>query len=89
MPTRPEKFSSIINEGGTIEEKGRVYRFGLDFLYPIRLLKLPESFLLLGPRYTSFTGNFKFIGDNEDFDVTGKQWGMGLGLETGFSISRK
>ena len=77
------------NEGGTVKEMGRVYRFGLDFLYPVRLLNFPESYLLLGPRYTSFTGNFKFIGDNEDFDVTSKQWGMGLGLETGFAINRR
>jgi hypothetical protein len=77
------------DEGGTIEEKGSVYRFGLDFLYPVRLLKLPESYVIVGPRYDSFTGNFKFIGDNEDFDVTSNHWGIGLGLETGFPISRK
>jgi hypothetical protein len=77
------------DEGGTIEEKGWIYRFGLDLLYPVRLFKLPESYIILGPRYSRFTGNFKYIGDNEDFDVTSTHWGIGLGLETAFPINQK
>ena len=40
-------------------------------------------------RYASFKGNFKFIGDNEDFDVTSNHWGVGAGLEAGFPISKR
>ena len=77
------------NQGGTVQEKGSVIRFSLDFLYPFNFLKIPESYLYFGPRYAMFKGNFKFIGNNEDFDVTSKHWGGGLGLEMGFPLSRK
>ena len=34
------------------------------------------------------TANFKFIGGNEDFDVTSNQWGLGIGLEGYFNITQ-
>jgi hypothetical protein len=77
------------NTGGTIEENGSITRLSLDFLYPIELMKLPETYVYFGPRYAGFKGNFKFIGDNEDFDVTSTHWGVGLGLESGFPISKR
>jgi hypothetical protein len=77
------------NQGGTIEKKGTILRFGLDFLYGFKFKSIPEAFVYFGPRHASFKGNFKFIGDNEDFDVTSTHWGFGLGLETGFPISGK
>jgi hypothetical protein len=39
-----------------------------------------------GPRYAMFTGNFNFIGGNEDFDITSRQWGFGIGLEGDFAM---
>ena len=77
------------NQGGTVQERGTIIRFSFDFVYPVRLLNLPDATLFFGPRYTDFTGNFKFIGDNEDFDVTSTHWGLGLGIEAGFSMSSK
>ena len=77
------------NQGGTIQKKGSVIRFSFDFLYPIKILNLPETAVFIGPRYASFKGNFKFIGDNEDFDVTSDHWGVGAGLEAGFPISKR
>ena len=41
----------------------------------------------MGPRGSSFKGNFKYVGGNEEFDVVSQQWGLGGGLETRFSMS--
>jgi hypothetical protein len=34
-----------------------------------------------------FTGNFNFVGGNEDFDITSNQWGAGIGVENYFRIT--
>jgi hypothetical protein len=75
------------NQGGTVQERGTLLRLNFDFVYPIQLLNLPEANIYFGPRYADFKGNFKFVGDNEDFDVTSTHWG--LGLEAGFSMSSR
>jgi hypothetical protein len=36
-----------------------------------------------------FTGNFNYIGGNENFDVTSDQWGWGLGFKSYFPMTRK
>lgn len=72
---------------GVPEEKGRTFDYRLDFLWSTDLFDLEESYLVAGPRYSSFRGNFKYIGGNEDFDVTAKQLGLGLGSETHFKIN--
>ena len=77
------------NQGGTVEEHGGMFGMGLDFLYPKRFLKMSESYLYFGVRYASFRGNFKFIGDNEDFDITSTHWGLGIGAESRFPIGNK
>jgi hypothetical protein len=74
---------------GVPEKSGRAFDYRLDFLMSKSILGLNNSFLLFGPRYSSFKGNFKFIGGNEDFDVVSKQWGLGTGLENHFRISAR
>jgi hypothetical protein len=77
------------NQGGTIKENGWIMGARLDFLFPVQILDSGESFVYVGLRNVSFKGNFKYIGNNEDFDVVSKHWGMGLGTQSGFTISRK
>ena len=72
---------------GVPEKSGRAFDYRLDFLVPKSVFGLNNSYLQFGPRYSSFKGNFKFIGGNEDFDVVSKQWGLGTGLENHFSVS--
>lgn len=36
-----------------------------------------------------FTGNFKYVGGNEDFDVKSSQWGFGVGLEKIYSMNER
>ena len=74
---------------GVPEEKGKAFDYRLDFMWKTELLNLEESYLVFGPRYSSFTANFNYIGGNEDFDVTSKQFGLGLGAETQFKISEQ
>ena len=72
---------------GVPEEKGRSFDYRFDVLWANRLLDLEETYWMVGPRYSSYTANFKYVGGNEDFDVTSKQFGLGLGTESRFNIS--
>lgn len=73
---------------GTPEEGGWIWDFRLDFLYKMRVLGLQNAYAFLGVRKALFTGNFRFIGGNEDFDVTSSPWGWGGGLKADFPMGR-
>jgi hypothetical protein len=77
------------NTNGIPEEHGTNWEFKLDFLYPVGLMRSANTHFFGGVRHSSFTGNFKFVGGNEDFDVTSSQWGLGAGLEGYFGMSRR
>jgi len=74
------------NTNGIPEKNGKTWNFTLDFLRRYTILNLKRNYFYAGPRYIMFTGNFNFIGGNEDFDVTSNQWGVGLGMENYFRI---
>jgi hypothetical protein len=74
---------------GIPEEQGRLWSFNLDLMYPFKFAGLQRNFLSAGPRYARYTGNFKYIGGNEDFDVTSNSWGLGAGLESHFAMGTK
>lgn len=74
---------------GVPEKSGRAFDCRLDFLLSKSIFDLNNSYLHIGPRYSSFKGNFRFIGGNEDFDVVSRQWGLGTGLENHFSVSAR
>ena len=74
------------NTNGIPEKSGKTWNFSMDFLYRYSVLNLRRNYFYAGPRYLMFTGNFNFIGGNEDFDVTSNQWGIGIGLENYFKI---
>lgn len=69
---------------GTPEERGYVWDLRFDVLYPVNLLD--KSNLYVGARYAMFTGNFNYVGGNENFDITSNQFGLGAGLETQFLL---
>ncbi len=84
-PGDPEEARKIfINNAtnGTAEKAGRVWDYTFDFLVPLARTSPLQLWLATGPRHARFTGNFKYVGGNEDFDVTCNQWGWGLGLES-------
>ena len=74
------------NTNGEPEKKGRSIDYRLDFLFSKSIFGIPHSYIVLGPRGSAFKGNFKYIGGNEDFDVTSHQWGVGGGIESHFKM---
>lgn len=73
---------------GVPEKKARAFDYRLDALWSTSFLNLGDSYFLIGPRYSSFKANFKYVGGNEDFDVTSKQIGVGVGMESRFKMNR-
>ncbi|WP_157717176.1 hypothetical protein [Formosa sp. Hel1_31_208] len=74
---------------GVPEEKARAFDYRLDFMLDANFMNSEASHIVFGPRYSSFKANFKYVGGNEDFDVTSKQFGLGLGAESQFRINDK
>lgn len=74
---------------GIPTEKGHSWDLTRDALIPVKLLKLPRTYVSTGFRHSSYTANFTYIGGNEDFDVTSSNWGIGAGLGSDFAVSRR
>jgi hypothetical protein len=70
---------------GTPRENGHTWDFGLDGIYPIG----PRTSAFGGIRYSRFKANFKFVGGNEDFDVTSSHWGLAAGLEAVYPMGER
>jgi len=73
---------------GEPEKKGRSFDFRLDFLLPKPIFGMDNSYIIIGPRFSTFTGDFKYVGGNEDFDVKSQQWGVGGGIENHFKMAQ-
>ena len=76
------------NTNGSPEKSGRSIDYRLDFMLPKPIFGIQNSYIVLGPRGSSFKGNFQYIGGNEDFDVISHQWGLGGGIEIHFSMAK-
>jgi len=74
------------NTNGTPEKKGRSFDFRFDLMVHKTVFNIDNSFLVFGPRFSTFMGDFKYVGGNEDFEVTSKQWGGGAGIEHQFRM---
>jgi len=93
-PGDPEDARQIfINDAtnGTPEKSGRVWAYRLDVIYPVSAPRRTDHRVDFfgGPRYARFTGNFRYVGGNEDFEVRGGQWGWGAGLDVGFPLTAR
>lgn len=76
------------NTNGTPEKSGRSFDFRLDFLVSRTILNIEDSYLVFGPRLSTFNGDFKYIGGNEDFEVKSHQWGVGAGFENHYNMTQ-
>ncbi len=75
------------NTNGTPEEKGHFIDARLDFLYDLSNFNYIKPYI--GVHYTSFKGNFVYVGGNEDFDVVTSSWGIGAGFDGYFPVTDK
>lgn len=73
---------------GTPEKSGWIWGFHLDFLFPVRWLGTQNAHFYVGVRRSLFTGEFIYVGGNEDFEITSNQWGVGAGLRSTFPMGR-
>ena len=83
--TRRIFINNAIN--GVPQKKGKSFDYRIDYLMRYTVFDLKDSYLVFGSRYSSFTGNFNYIGGNENFDITTKQWGIGIGAENFFKMT--
>jgi hypothetical protein len=74
---------------GTPEKSGRSIDYRFDFMIPRSIFGMRHSYVILGPRGSSFKGSFTYVGGNEEFEVTSQQWGGGAGIESHFNMSEK
>lgn len=77
------------NTNGTPQESGHTLGLKLDLLYPVHLFASLRSHAFAGVRYTRFTGDYRYVGGNEDFEIVSHHWGFGGGLETAYPVSRR
>jgi hypothetical protein len=76
------------NENGTPEKMGWMWDLRFDFLYRLHVSGMNDFALLAGVRRALFTANFRYVGGNEDFNVSSDQWGFGLGTRMLFAMNR-
>jgi len=82
--------SIFINDAtdGTPETSGHSWTLGLNAVWQLRVPGTEDFGLLLGPRFSSFSGRFKYVGGNEDFTITSDEWGVGTGVQCILPLSR-
>jgi len=76
------------NTNGTPEKHGRSIDLRLDLLVSKTVFNINHSYLVFGPRFSAFKGDFKYVGGNEDFEVKSHQWGIGAGIENHFKMAQ-
>ncbi len=74
---------------GVPEKSGYFWDFRMDFLFHMKIFSLHKSYFYIGPRYSQFTADFKFIDGNEFFTINSNQWGLGLGAQSNFLLTRR
>jgi hypothetical protein len=75
------------NTNGTPAKTGRRWDYRLDAVWQPGWAR--NLWLTCGPRYSSFAGEFDFVGGNEFFAVHTRQWGLGSGAESRFPVGRR
>jgi hypothetical protein len=82
--------SVFINDAtnGTPETSGQSWTLGLNLVWNLRVPGVEGFGLVLGPRFSAFSGRFKYVGGNEDFTVTSNEWGVGTGAQCTVPLSR-
>ena len=76
------------NTDGTPEESGHVWDLRADLVWMLgRVSFLDEVGVFFGPRYSMFTGRFRYVGGNEDWLVEQSVWGIGAGARAELKLN--
>jgi hypothetical protein len=75
------------NTNGTPEESATTSGLKLDLLYPVHLFGQSHLYAFGGPRRAWYKADYRFVGGNEDFEITSNHWGLGGGLEKRYPVS--
>jgi hypothetical protein len=75
------------NTNGTPEQRAHTTGLKLDLLYPVHLFGQSHLYAFGGLRRAWYTADYRFVGGNEDFEVTSNHWGLGGGLEKRYQVS--
>ena len=89
-PGNPAAARSIfINDAtnGTPETSGQTWTLGLNAIWYLPVAGTENFGLVLGPRFSAFSGRFRYVGGNEDFNVTTDEWGIGTGVQCSIPLS--
>jgi hypothetical protein len=89
-PGSPEAARSIfINDAanGTPETSGQTWTLGLNAVWYLHVPGVESFGIVLGPRFSAFSGRFHYVGGNEDFTVTTDEWGVGTGVQCSIPLS--
>jgi hypothetical protein len=90
-PGSPDAARAIfINDAtnGTPETSGGAWTLGLNAIWYLRVPGVENFGVVLGPRFSAFSGRFRYVGGNEDFYVTTDEWGVGTGVQCSVPVSR-
>jgi hypothetical protein len=81
--------SIFINDAtnGTPETSGQTWTLGLNAIWYLRVPGTENFGIVLGPRFSAFSGRFHYVGGNEDFTVTTEEWGVGTGVQCSVPLS--
>jgi hypothetical protein len=81
--------SIFINDAtnGTPETSGQTWTLALNAIWYLRVPGVEDFGIVLGPRFSAFSGRFKYVGGNEDFNVTTDEWGVGTGVQCNVPLS--
>ncbi len=74
---------------GTPMSHGETWDFRMDLMWKLDVSGPHAAFIYAGVRNSFFDGTFRYVGANEEFDVTSDQWGVGFGAKGYFSISSR
>jgi len=81
--------SIFINDAtnGTPETSGQAWTLSLNAIWYFSVPGVENFGVVLGPRFSAFSGRFRYVGGNEDFNVTTDEWGVGTGVQCSVPLS--
>ncbi|HVO19732.1 MAG TPA: hypothetical protein VMU15_10775 [Anaeromyxobacter sp.] len=77
------------NTNGTPEKSGYVLDFKLDAIWFFHVKGYERVGIFGGLRHDMFRADFRYVGGDEDFEVTADDWGLGVGARGEMRLTRR